>query len=47
MSCIKRCKRRLIQDKNEKYNTILLNLAMPEFSGYNILIVFKKEDLLN
>lgn len=37
----------LYKIKNEEYNAMLLNLAMPEFSGYNTLIIFKKEDLLN
>ncbi|MDQ6723836.1 MAG: response regulator, partial [Thermoproteota archaeon] len=32
--------------KNEKYDVILLDLTLPEFSGYDILKNLKQEDLL-
>jgi two-component system, OmpR family, response regulator len=33
--------------KNEKYNVMLLDLAMSEFSGYDLFNDLKKEYLLN
>ncbi len=32
--------------KNEKYDVILLDLTLPEFSGYDIFNSLKQEDLL-
>ena len=35
-----------LRKETEKYTVVLLDLAMPEFSGYDIISELKKENLL-
>ena len=35
-----------LRKETEKYTVVLLDLAMPEFSGYDIITELKKENLL-